>query len=146
MMSQEQGPSSAPRPDEQAAPDSPRSGYGSVPGSEFPVALYITVLAAFAWVVIASWLAFGRDNGVDLDLAIASVLGLVFFALPIILCRVAAARSNKPREAQNHFFSSRVETATGSLTGGEAWLQVLLIPLALAFAATVIGVAFMFIV
>jgi hypothetical protein len=100
------------------------------------------VLAAFAWVVVASWLAFGRDEGIDLDLTIASALGLVFFALPVILRRMAAARAHASREPQSYFFSSRVDTATGPLTGREVWLQVLLIPLALAFAATAIGIAF----
>jgi hypothetical protein len=123
------------------APDTqePRSGYGSVPGAEFPAFVYMSVLAAFAWILLASWLAFARGADADLALAVAIVLGIVFFALPIIVRRVAVAHSRPEREPAEDFLSAPVETATGPLPGASAWLQVLLIPLALALAATLIG-------
>ena len=34
-----------------------RSGYGVLPGSEFPTALYVSVAGAFAWMFGFSWLA-----------------------------------------------------------------------------------------
>ena len=117
----------------------PRSNYGSVPGAEFPTFVYVSVLAAFAWIMLASWLAFAGDADADLALGIAIVLAIVFFALPIIIRQVAVAHSATERGATNDFLSSQVETATGTLTGSSAWLQVLLIPFALALAATLIG-------
>ena len=45
-------------------------------------------------------------------------------------------------ERLSAFLGSRVETATGSLTGAEAWLQILIIPLTLAFAAIAIGAVY----
>ena len=122
-----------------------RSGYGSVPGAEFPRVVYISVLAAFAWILIASWLAFGRDTEAELVLGIAVVLGLLFFALPILLCKSARSHSAEQRKTLGEFFGSRVETATCSLTGGEAWLQVLVIPLALAFAAAAFGAVYVWV-
>jgi hypothetical protein len=117
----------------------PRSSYGTVPGDEFPPAVYISVVAAFAWVLLASWLAYARDAYAELALGVALVLGIVFFALPIIVWRVATRRSSRGGEPAGDFLSSRVETATGPLTGASAWLQVLLIPATLALAATLIG-------
>jgi hypothetical protein len=76
-----------------------------------------------------------------LALAIAVVLAVVFFALPIIIRQVAAANSPARRDMPRDFLASRVEIATGPLRGSSAWLQVLLIPLALALAATLIGAA-----
>jgi hypothetical protein len=122
--------------------DAPRSGYGSVPGAEFPSFVYISVLAAFAWIMLASWLAFAGDMDAALVLAVGVVLAIVFFALPIIIVRVAAANSPVRRNMPHDFLSSPVETATGPLRGSSAWLQVLLIPSALALAATLIGVAY----
>ena len=127
-------------PEQEAAP---RSGLGSVPGAEFPTSVYVIVIAAFAWIVVASWMAFGSEDS-HLELAMASVLTLVFFALPIILRRVASARLPADRAPRGDFMPSRVEIATGPMKGSEALLQVLLIPLALAFAATAIGIVFLF--
>jgi hypothetical protein len=120
--------------------ETPRSDYGSVPGTEFPVAVYVSVFAAFAWILVASWLAFANGDDADLALGFAAVLTIVFFALPVIVRLTAAAHSREPQGTRNDFLSSRVETATGSLTGASAWLQVLIIPVALALAATLIGV------
>lgn len=131
-------PAPTPVAAQQAEP--PRSDYGSVPGTEFPVAVYVSVFAAFVWILVASWLAFANGDDADLALGFAAVLTIVFFALPVIVRLTAAAHSREPQGTRNDFLSSRVETATGSLTGASAWLQVLIIPVALALAATLIGV------
>ncbi len=117
-----------------------RSGYGTVPGSELPPAVYVSVLAAFAWILLASWVAFAGDGDADLALSFVIVLALVFFALPILVYVTAKHRSRAPA-VEGDFLSSRVETWTEMLTGASAWLQVLLIPAALALAATLIGAA-----
>jgi hypothetical protein len=122
--------------------EAPRSDYGSVPGAELPAFVYVSVLAAFAWVMLASWLAFARSTDAALALAVAIVLGIVFFALPVIVRLVARAHARPEREPAREFLSAPVETATGPLPGASAWLQVLLIPLALALAATLIGATF----
>ena len=121
----------------------PRSDYGHVPGAEFPTAVYRSVVGAFAAVVVAAWLAFGGGNDADLTLAFASVLTVVLFALPILVRRTAAAHSDDKPERLDAFLGSRVDTATGPLTGGEAWLQILIIPLTLAAAAVAIGAVFL---
>ena len=124
-----------PRSDEQ--PD--RSNYGAVPGAELPVAVYVSVFAAFAWIVLASWLAFANDADANLSLGMAGVLTVVFFALPVLIRLTAMTHPRARREKAHNFLASRVETATGTLSGASAWLQIVLIPAALALAATLIG-------
>jgi hypothetical protein len=124
-----------------AAPDSgeqSRSGYGTVPGSELPPVVYVTVFAAFAWVLLAAWIAFARDAEGDLALSFVLVLTVVFFALPLLVYLTARHRARKPA-TRGDFLPARVEIWTGTLTGASAWLQILLIPAALALAATLIG-------
>jgi hypothetical protein len=139
---------SQPRPTRQEKErpnDEHRSNYDSIPGDEFPPAVYRTIVFAFAWMMLAAWLAFGGATGTDLDLAVATVLFVVFLALPIIMHRTAANRQgHEPKPAPQRFRSSQVEIATGTLSGREAWLEVLLIPIALALAATLIGGAYVF--
>lgn len=135
-------PASVPEQKPVDAEQEQRSSYGSVPGAEFPAFVYVSVLLAFAWIMLASWLAFAGDTDAGLALGIAIVLAIVFFALPIIIFRVAAAHLRHGRRTSNDFLSSRVDTATGPLPASSAWLQVLLIPLALALAATLIGATY----
>jgi hypothetical protein len=111
----------------------------SIPGAEFHKAIYRSVVIAFAWIMMASWLAFGGRTGTNLDLAVASLLFTVILSLPIIICKTAAAHRRKQSMPLQQFLAARVDTATGEVSGAEAWLQVLLIPLALAFAALAIG-------
>src|SRR5262245_11243659 len=68
-----------------------RSSYGAIPGAELPTFVYVSVLAAFAWIMGASWLAFARGMDADLALGVAVVLAIVFFALPVIIRHVAVA-------------------------------------------------------
>lgn len=116
-----------------------RSGYGTVPGAELPVAVYVSVFVAFAWIVVASWIAFANGGDAELALGMVGVLTVVFFALPPLVWLTARSHSHTPQEASGDFLASHVETATGSLSGGSAWLQIVLIPAALALAATLIG-------
>jgi hypothetical protein len=129
------GPSTSPGEGE------PRSSYGTVPGAELPTFVYVSVLAAFGWIMLASWLAFARDTDAHLAIGMAVVLAIVFFALPIIIRHVAAAFSRPKPQAPRDFLAAPVETETGPVSGASAWLQVLIIPLSLALAATLIGAA-----
>ena len=63
----------------------------------------------------------------------------MFFTLPAIIRTTAAARSVEQSTGLDAFLRSRVDIGTGWLTGAEAWLQVLIFPLSLAFAAVTIG-------
>jgi hypothetical protein len=112
------------------------------PGVEFPKAVYRSVVAAFGFILVASWATFGGSDDSDLALAFATVLTIVFFALPIIIRKSGALRSADNPARLDEFLHSSVETATGRLTGAEAWLQVLIIPLTLAFAAIAIGAVY----
>ena len=114
----------------------------SLPGDEFPPAVYQSVLIAFSWMMLSAWMAFGGTTGTDLDLAVATVLCAVFLALPIVMYRSASSRLDRSSQSVERFLVSRVDTWTGLISGREAWLQVILIPAGLALAATLIGGVF----
>ena len=82
-----------------------RSNYGAVPGAELPVAVYVSVFAAFAWIVLASWLAFANDADADLALGMAGVLTVVFFALPVLVRLTAMAHADATRRERGAQFS-----------------------------------------
>jgi hypothetical protein len=114
----------------------------AIPGSEFPRAVYASIGAAFVWMFAAAWLAFGTNTGTDLDLVIIGVLFAVFLGIPIILAHVARSWWRMPESPRKPFLSSQVDTATGDMPASQAWLEVLIIPGALALAATLIGAVY----
>jgi hypothetical protein len=87
------------------------------------------VLAAFGWIMLASWLAFARGMDADLPLGIAVVLAVVFFALPVIIRHIAVANTHNHPQTTGDFLAAPIETATGPLRGSSAWLEILIIPL-----------------
>src|SRR6185295_9615116 len=95
-----------------AQPES-RPGYDGVPGSELPPAVYLSVFAAFAWIIVASWIAFGNGGDAELALGMAGVLTIVFFALPLLVWLTAKSHSPAPSNERGDFLGSSVETATG---------------------------------
>jgi hypothetical protein len=130
------------RYDEADASKEAVSGFGSRPGAEFPSIVYVSIVVAFAWMLTAAWLAFGGHTATDLDLLIVTVLCTVSLMLPLAIDHTNAARLSVHHPRLKEFFSSRLDTATGSLSAGEAWLQVALIPVGLAIAATLIGIIY----
>jgi hypothetical protein len=120
-----------------------RSEFGVMPGSEFPSAVYISVVAAFAWMLAAAWVAFGSSTATDLDLAMVTVLGTVFIGIPAAMHHTAATRFRSTPKRMAGFLSTHVDTWTGTMPAGQAYLEMMLIPTALALAATLIGGVYM---
>ena len=125
---------------ERPAEHEPRSSYGQIPGEELPAPVYISILLSFAALMAASWLLFDRSDEIGLDLLIGTVLFTAMLGLPILLRRMVSrqtgAHGRRSRAATGH---GHVEIYTGRLSSGEAWVQILLIPLTMALAAVAIG-------
>ncbi|MGH6826989.1 hypothetical protein, partial [Methyloceanibacter sp.] len=108
--------------------------------SVHPVAIEVA-LAAALWFIAVTWVSFARGAEVDWDLVVVTLFFIFFFALFLF----TASRGLKdPRWRQRNtsfreFLDSEVETATGPMRGREVLLEIAVMPVALAFAATVIG-------
>lgn len=112
-------------------------------GVEMHGAVYIVMGLAYAWIMVMAWIAFGWNVGVDLDLSFASLVIAVMIGLPLLVYTVARAHLKKSGLTWDEFFNSRVEIATGSLKGWQAGLEIAVIPVALAFGATLIGIVWL---
>ncbi|MFM9846141.1 MAG: hypothetical protein ACKVP3_03165 [Hyphomicrobiaceae bacterium] len=120
--------------------ETPRSSYGQIPGEELPAVIYVSALLSFAGLLAAAWLLFDRNDEIGLDLMIATVLFTAMLGLPLLLARMVSRQTQAHSQRSGAAPSAHVEIYTGTLSIGEAWLQILLIPLAMAFAAVAIGV------
>lgn len=115
-----------------------------LPGGELPRAVYRSVAAAFAWMILTAWIAFGIGREADFALAAASVLIFIFLALPLLIYITASHHTAAKQETLNHFLHSEVDTATGPLPGKDVWIEIAVIPVALALAATLLGIVYAF--
>lgn len=115
-----------------------------LPGGELPKAVYRSVVLTAAWMFMAAWLAFGRNGRTDYLLGILLVLGVVSIALPRLIRMTASHHITGAPEDLQHFLHSEVDTATGPMSGGQAWIEIAIIPACLALAATLIGLVYVF--
>jgi hypothetical protein len=113
----------------------------AMPGDEFPHGVYVAVFAAYLWMIVTAWADFGAAGGVELDLTMVTVLAVVFFGIPLALYHTARTRLPSTHPAMSKFLKSEVDTFTGPMPAKQAWLEIMIIPLALAAAATLIGAA-----
>jgi hypothetical protein len=107
-----------------------------------PVVAEIAVGAAL-WFLLMSWLDFARGGEIDYLLVIATLFFVIFFALFLLLASYTLHDSRWPLRDTTfrEFLRANVGTATGTMRGRDVLIEIALVPVALAFAATVIGLA-----
>jgi hypothetical protein len=108
-------------------------------GAELPAAMYRTIVAAYAWMRLVTWLDFSRTVEASWLASVAIVIGIVFFSIPFLLRRTNRALARAPQAGLEVFLHSDLETATGRLPGRDAYVQIITIPVCLALAATAFG-------
>ncbi len=103
-----------------------------------PIAIAIPLLA-YAWLGVAAWLAFAGGE-TSLILAVIFVLSVMYFGL--LVGGAVMGRNMTPERKQDRtvreFLDGEVEIATGRVTGREAMMQIVLMPVALAIGGTAI--------
>jgi hypothetical protein len=105
-----------------------------------PVAIEIA-LAAALWFIAVTWVSFARGPEVDWDLLVVTLFFIFFFALFLF---TASHALKDPRWRQRktnfrQFLNSQVGTDSGPMRGRDVLLEIAVIPVSLAFAATLIG-------
>lgn len=112
-------------------------------GTEVHGAVYLVAGLAYSWVLFVAWFAFGNDNAI-LNLSIVTVIFAVFMGVAGLAYGVAHAHLHKKLPSWDEFVGSKISVATGVISGWEAGLQIMIIPLALAVAATIFGIMYAF--
>jgi hypothetical protein len=104
-----------------------------------------SAIGATLWFVAVIWLAFAKGTETDLALTIVTLFLAFFFGLFLLTASYALhdPRWTLPRTTFREFLTSRIGTATGNMRGRDVLIEIMLLPLALAFAATLIGIVWM---
>lgn len=99
-------------------------------------------LAAALWFIAVTWVSFARGTEVDWDLVVVTLFFIFFFGLFLFTATYALkdARWRQRDTSFREFLKSEVGTATGPMSGRDVMLEIAVMPLSLALAATLIGV------
>jgi hypothetical protein len=108
-----------------------------------PLAIRIATVAA-AWFVIAMAISFSGGIETDYLMWVTIVFGIIFFGLTL---GIAGRAAREPRwggrpASFRDFVRGQVAIQTGRVTGSEAMVQLLTLPIVLALGATAIGLVF----
>ena len=137
LHKREEGPSRAGGPEMDSAERMRKSETGI-----HPVIPKIAIGASI-WFLLVTWLSFAWDGETDYLLAIVTL----FFAFFLVLFLFTTSyTSGDPRwdvreTSFREFLTSDVGIGGGTMRGRDVLIQIALIPVALAFAATLIGLA-----
>jgi hypothetical protein len=101
------------------------------------------VVGAAIWFIVVTWFSFAKDSETDFYLAIVILFFAIFFTLFLL---TASFSTHDPRwpsrdTSFGEFLKSNVGIGSGTMRGRDVLMEIALIPVALAFAATLIGLA-----
>jgi hypothetical protein len=112
-------------------------------GGEVPRGVYGVVLGSYAWLLVIAWIIFGGSVETDLALVVVATICVMLLAIPVVASRMAFNHSIHPRFRRKRVRSTHLGTATGELAAREAYLQILIIPITLALAATLFAIVYL---
>jgi hypothetical protein len=109
-----------------------------------PIVVKIAI-GAVLWFLAVTWFAFAGSGGVDWDLTVVTAFFAIFFTLFLLLASFSVADPRWPTKTTSlrEFLTSKVGLATGEESGRDVLIEIALVPVTLAFAATLIGLAWM---
>ena len=110
-----------------AAPDMPKAA------GVFMIASYAALMGAFVVTI--------HGARADFAIVIGCFYVAMFFAVPAIFFGVEDDRVRRPSLLE--FLDDGVETATGRISGGGALVQMLIVPVLLAFAILAMGITYL---
>jgi hypothetical protein len=100
-------------------------------------------IGATVWFLLVTWLAFAHGAETDFVLVVVILFFAFFLGLFLLTASFSAKDARWPvRDTNFHeFLGSDIRIGSGTLPGHEVLIQIALLPVALALAATLIGLA-----
>ena len=98
-------------------------------------------VGAALWFIVMAWLDFARGGEIDYLLVIVTLFFVIFFGLFLLTASYSLHDPRWPLRDTSfrEFLRAKVGTATGTMRGRDVLIEIALVPVSLAFAATVIG-------
>jgi len=102
-----------------------------------------TALAAALWFIAVVWVAFAAGPEIDYLPVIVTLFFMMFFTLFLLLASDSVKDPRWPSRTMRlrEFLRSKVAIGSSTMSGRDVLIETALIPVTLAFAATLIGLA-----
>ena len=107
---------------------------------DMPKAAGLVMVAAYAALMLALVVTI-RGSRADFAIAIGAFYLTMFFGVPAVFIRTEGDRSRRPDLVQ--FLDRGIDTATGRISGAGALVQMLIVPVLLAFAVLAMGITYL---
>jgi hypothetical protein len=109
-----------------------------------PVVFEIAI-GAVLWFLLVVWTAFAGKGGIDFYLTIVTLFCAIFISLFVLVASFTTGDSRWPERQTSlrTFLDSDVGIGSETVRGRDVLIEITLVPVALAFAATLIGLAWM---
>lgn len=111
--------------------------------------VYRCIVGLTIWLVLSVWLLFSRGEYEGVTLSVITLFFAILIGIPLLLW-LSWRRNTDPNEQHGYiapfgeWMSHPFESWTGSLSGREAAIQILLPIAAVAFGMTIFGLVFLF--
>src|SRR5262245_6961423 len=114
------------------------------PAGIHPIVFEIAI-AAVLWFIVVVWTAFAGTGGIDFYLAIVTLFCTIFVSLFVLVASLTTGDARWPtrRTSFRAFLDSDVAIGGETMRGRDVLIEIALVPIVLAFAATLIGLAWM---
>ena len=98
-------------------------------------------MSAVVWFLAVAWLDFSGGPEVDLTLAVVTGLFVMFFTLFLLAASMVIddPRWKQPKARFAEFLNDQIPIDRGTMRGRDVLIHILLLPVCLAAAATLIG-------
>ena len=102
-----------------------------------------TALAAALWFIAMVWVAFAAGPEIDYLPVIVTLFFMMFFTLLLLTASYSVKDPRWPSRTMRlrEFLRSKVAIGSSTMSGRDVLIETALIPVALPFAATLIGLA-----
>ena len=108
-----------------------------------PAAVPAIAFAGYAGILFAFWLSFAGNVEAALAIAVSTAYAAMYFGVPYLMARMAEKHGDSPhRQSLPTFIDGEFETITGRIGGWAAVVQIVLVPVGLAFGAFAIGMIY----
>ncbi|MCF8470109.1 MAG: hypothetical protein K9G30_04945 [Parvibaculum sp.] len=116
----------------------------STPFFDMHKGVYIATLLAWLSLLAVFWVGFGTNLESEFIVAIATLYILIFFGTPIVMIKVANKFSPTllSKETFRGFLAKPLSVRTGQISGHDALIQVILVPVCLVLGTAGIAYAF----
>ena len=107
----------------------------AVVGSEVPRYVYRTMVLAYVVILLAAWIGFAQSGPTAWDVVVSAMIFAMTLGIPSVIRHISFHHQRSSRLDMGDFLEKGLDVWGGHLSGRQAAVQILVIPVVLAAGA-----------